>query len=257
MASIKKRAGRTMESSLPGQQRARACQALREEGGRATVARRGDGLGRHGQVRRPEGRPDHLPRLRRAVARGAGAPAGQPSARRDDAATSRLPDPGGEAPSLDPAQRDPSLGEAPQHESTDRKALAPSTVSVVHSIVSSVMKAAVRDRRLIANPCDGTRLPKGRGSASCRSDEQVRSSLRSHARGLARARRLRGRVGPTAGRAVRSDVGSGELHAPRACRRPTARDRVEWPPAFAPPKTMASERVVPVSAVVMDALQSI
>lgn len=34
------------------------------------------------------------------------------------------------------------------------------TVAVVHSIVASVMKAAVRDRRIPANPCEGTRLPK-------------------------------------------------------------------------------------------------
>jgi integrase len=43
--------------------------------------------------------------------------------------------------------------------STDRKPLAPSTVGVVHGIVSSVFKAAVRDRRVMANPCEGTKLP--------------------------------------------------------------------------------------------------
>ncbi len=42
----------------------------------------------------------------------------------------------------------------------DRPALAPATVSVVHGIVSSVFKAAVRDRRIMANPCEGTKLPK-------------------------------------------------------------------------------------------------
>ena len=50
------------------------------------------------------------------------------------------------------------MGEAARHRT--RSALAPSTVGVVHSIVSSVFKAAVRDRRIVANPCDGTRLPK-------------------------------------------------------------------------------------------------
>ena len=43
--------------------------------------------------------------------------------------------------------------------SSDRKPLAPSTVGVVHGIVSSVFKAAVRDRRVMANPCEGTKLP--------------------------------------------------------------------------------------------------
>ena len=34
------------------------------------------------------------------------------------------------------------------------------TVGVVHSLVSSVFKAAVRDRRIMANPCEGVRLPR-------------------------------------------------------------------------------------------------
>ena len=38
--------------------------------------------------------------------------------------------------------------------------LAPSTVAVIHSLVYGVMKAAVRDRRIAANPCEGTKLPK-------------------------------------------------------------------------------------------------
>ena len=41
----------------------------------------------------------------------------------------------------------------------DRGPLAPSTVGVVHGIVSSIFKAAVRDRRVMANPCEGTKLP--------------------------------------------------------------------------------------------------
>ncbi|MCW2662979.1 MAG: traSA:integrase fusion protein [Mycobacterium sp.] len=39
-------------------------------------------------------------------------------------------------------------------------ALAPATVGVVHGIVSTVMKTAIRDRRIASNPCDGTKLPK-------------------------------------------------------------------------------------------------
>jgi hypothetical protein len=38
--------------------------------------------------------------------------------------------------------------------------LAPATVGVVHGIASTVMKAAIRDRRIASNPCDGTKLPK-------------------------------------------------------------------------------------------------
>ena len=38
--------------------------------------------------------------------------------------------------------------------------LAPSTVGVVHGIVAGIFRAAVRDRRIATNPCEGTRLPK-------------------------------------------------------------------------------------------------
>lgn len=38
--------------------------------------------------------------------------------------------------------------------------LAPATVGVVHGLVSTVMKAAIRDRGITSNPCDGTKLPK-------------------------------------------------------------------------------------------------
>lgn len=38
--------------------------------------------------------------------------------------------------------------------------LAPSTVAVSHGIVASVFKAAVRDKRLHASPCEGTKLPE-------------------------------------------------------------------------------------------------
>jgi len=43
---------------------------------------------------------------------------------------------------------------------TKRVPLAPATVGVVHGIVSQIFRSAVRDRKLIANPCEGTRLPR-------------------------------------------------------------------------------------------------
>jgi integrase len=41
-----------------------------------------------------------------------------------------------------------------------QKPLAPSTAGVVHAVLHSVMAAAVLDKRIKANPCDGTKLPK-------------------------------------------------------------------------------------------------
>lgn len=38
--------------------------------------------------------------------------------------------------------------------------LAPSTVAVVHGLVSGVFRSAVRDRKVASSPCEGTRLPK-------------------------------------------------------------------------------------------------
>jgi integrase len=38
--------------------------------------------------------------------------------------------------------------------------LAPSTVGVVHGITSGIFRAAMRDRVIVRNPCDGTKLPK-------------------------------------------------------------------------------------------------
>src|SRR3954453_12019380 len=38
--------------------------------------------------------------------------------------------------------------------------LAPSTVHVVHGIVSAVFRAAQRDRLIYDNPCAGTKLPR-------------------------------------------------------------------------------------------------
>ena len=41
-----------------------------------------------------------------------------------------------------------------------RRALAPATIQVIHAVVSSIFRAAIRDRKIMANPCEGTRLPK-------------------------------------------------------------------------------------------------
>jgi hypothetical protein len=38
--------------------------------------------------------------------------------------------------------------------------LRPSMVKVVHGIVASIYRAAIRDRRVTSSPCDGTKLPK-------------------------------------------------------------------------------------------------
>lgn len=41
-----------------------------------------------------------------------------------------------------------------------RKPLQPSTIGVIHGFVSGIFRSAIRDRRIVANPCEDTRLPR-------------------------------------------------------------------------------------------------
>lgn len=45
-------------------------------------------------------------------------------------------------------------------QATKRKPLAAGTIGVLHGVVSGIFRSAVRDRRIMANPCEGTRLPR-------------------------------------------------------------------------------------------------
>ncbi|NPC96616.1 site-specific integrase [Nocardioides sp. zg-DK7169] len=137
----------------------------------------------------------------------------------------------------------------------DRKPLAPSTVSVVHSIVSSVMKAAVKDRRLVANPCEGTRLPKTAKRKvvppTTEQVEQLRAALPD---------RLRALVIFSAGTGMRpAEVRGLTLDRLNMLRREVVVDRqlvsvVKGQPVFGPPKTAASERTIPLPQAVVDAV---
>jgi integrase len=136
-----------------------------------------------------------------------------------------------------------------------RKALAPATIGVVHSIVSGVMKAAVRDRRLVANPCEGTRLPKvERKRVVPLTTEQVRQLE------AAMPEPLRALVTFAAGTGLRQGECFG-LTVDRLdmLRREVTVDRQlvtlpNTPPRLAPPKTQASVRTVPLPQVVVDAV---
>jgi integrase len=133
--------------------------------------------------------------------------------------------------------------------------LAPGTVGVVHSIVSSVMRSAVRDRRIVANPCEGTRLPKvERKRVVPLTTEQV-EALRSAMPGS-----LRALVTFAAGTGMRQGECLG-LTVDRLdfLRRTVTVDRqlVTVPDngsQLAPPKTAASVRTIPLPQVVVDAM---
>jgi integrase len=133
--------------------------------------------------------------------------------------------------------------------------LAPSTVGVVHSIVFSVMTAAVRDRRIAANPCAGTRLPKPE-------HKQVVPLLTEQVEAL-HARmpdHLRALITFAAGTGLRQGECFGlTLDRLDFLRRTVTVDRQlvtvrGEEPRLGPPKTKASVRTVPLPQAVLDAL---
>jgi integrase len=137
-----------------------------------------------------------------------------------------------------------------------RRPLAPATTGTVHSIVSSVLKAAVRDRRILANPCEGTKLPRPeRVKVTPPSTEQV-AAVREAIADPA----LRAVVTFTAGTGLRQGKVFGlTVDRLNMLRREVTVDRqlvkvAKQPARLGPPKTKASVRRVPLPQVVVDAL---
>ncbi|MGH3969064.1 MAG: tyrosine-type recombinase/integrase, partial [Mycobacterium sp.] len=133
--------------------------------------------------------------------------------------------------------------------------LAPATVGVVHGLVSTVMKAAIKDRRIAANPCDGTKLPKvHRKQVVPLTTEQV-AAVHD-----ALPAELRALVTLAAGTGMRQGECFGlTVDRVRFLERAVTVDRqlVTVPghgSTLAPPKTNASNRTIPLPQVVVDAL---
>lgn len=135
--------------------------------------------------------------------------------------------------------------------------LAPATVAVVHSLVSGVMKAAVRDRRIFANPCEGTKLPKVEKARVKPLETGTVEALRD-----AMPDELRALVTFAAGTGLRQGECFGlTIDRVNFLRREVLVDRqlvkLSGRPAdLAPPKTKASVRTVPLPRVVVDALSA-
>jgi len=133
--------------------------------------------------------------------------------------------------------------------------LAPATVGVVHGIVSTVMKSAIRDRRIVANPCEGTKLPKKqRPQIVPLTTEQV-TAVRD-----ALPIELQPLVTLAAGTGMRQGECFGlTVDRVRFLERVAMVDRQlvtlqGQAPTFGPPKTRASNRTIPLPQVVVDAL---
>jgi integrase len=134
-------------------------------------------------------------------------------------------------------------------------ALAPATIGVVHGIVSTIMKAAIRDRRIVANPCDGSKLPKvERKQVVPLTTEQV-SALRD-----VLPPQLQALVTLAAGTGMRQGECFGlTVDRVKFLERTAIVDRQlvtvqGHPPTLGPTKTQASNRTIPLPQVVVDAL---
>lgn len=138
----------------------------------------------------------------------------------------------------------------------EQKALAPSTVNVVHGIVSTVFKAAMRDRRIMANPCEGTKLPTvERKKVIPLETAQVEAAREEMPDSLRALVTFAAGVGPRPSEAFGLTVDRLDM-----LRRTVRIDRqllgvdAAGRPRFGPVKTKASDRVVPFGQVVADEL---
>ena len=137
--------------------------------------------------------------------------------------------------------------------------LAPTTVGVTHGVVASVFRAAVRDRRIVSSPCEGTKLPQApRQRVEPLSTEAVRAiedALPPRYQALVT---LAASTGLRQGEAFGLTVDRSGLQPPSA--RPVLRvDRQlvmlsGEPPFLGPPKRRASARDLPLPRVAVEAL---
>lgn len=136
------------------------------------------------------------------------------------------------------------------------KPLAPTTIGVVHAILYSVFAAAVLDRKIRANPCASTKLPKDE------KDRQVVPMSTSQMRKLETGMpsELRAMITLGAGTGMRqSEVLGLTVDRIDFLRKTLRVDRqlLAVPgesPRLAPPKTKASIRTIPLPLVVVEAL---
>ena len=140
---------------------------------------------------------------------------------------------------------------------TGQRPLMPATIGVAHSIVSSVFQAAIRDRRIVANPCDGSRLPKTETvrvvPPTTAQVQALHDAIAAPYRAMVTLAVGTGtRQGECFGLSVdRVDFIRRTLHVDRQLVKVTGRA-----PFFGPPKTAASVRTIPLPQVVVEALSA-
>lgn len=137
------------------------------------------------------------------------------------------------------------------------RTLAPSTVGVAHRILSGIFKSAVADRRIVSNPCTGTKLPRvTKPKVQPITEDQLGAIIekmpRRHQALVILAAGTGMRQGEIFGLTVdRVDLDRRTVLVNRQLINVNGRE-----PFFAPPKSQASVRVVPLPTVVADALRT-
>lgn len=136
--------------------------------------------------------------------------------------------------------------------------LAPSTVEVLYAYLSNVFKMAVRDRIIVATPCDGIQLPPRKPAVlELLSAEQVGAAADAIAEHYRVAVILGAGAGLRPAEALgltvdRVDFLRGTITVDRQLWTPSRKG--SGPPRLVVPKTGASHRVVPVPQFVVDEL---
>lgn len=133
--------------------------------------------------------------------------------------------------------------------------LSPSFVGTIHGIVSGIFRSAIRDRRIVANPCDGTKLPTLTKVEIIPPTTEMIGELVAGA-----PDRWKALITFAAGTGMRNGECLG-LTRDRVdfLRRTVTVDRqmitvVGRPPFLGPPKTKASVRTIPLPDVAVSAL---
>jgi integrase len=137
--------------------------------------------------------------------------------------------------------------------------LAPSTVAVAHGVVASICKAAVRDRVLVSNPCEGTRLPEDhRDVVVPLTTEQVHALVAALPERWQALVVLGAATGLRVSEATGLTVDRTGLMPPSARPSVTVDRQLVTPPGqpvhLGPPKRRASRRDVPLPRVAVEAL---
>ncbi|MER7070936.1 site-specific integrase [Terrabacter sp. NPDC000476] len=136
------------------------------------------------------------------------------------------------------------------------RTLAPSTVEVAHRILYGILKSPVSDRRIVSNPCVGTKLPKvTKPRVHPISEDQLAAIVQHMPRRHQALVILAAGTGLRQGEIFGLTIDRLDLERLTILVNPQLVNVSGREPFFGPPKSQASVRVVPLPGVVAHALE--